>query len=100
VVSPIVLRGVDRSYTLNFASTNAICRLEESTGLSYREVLTALGRKRPKVSLLRAFVQAALIDPADVTADEAGAILDDIGGAAMIRAATLGLRRKGRRDGR
>jgi hypothetical protein len=95
VPNPVTLRGVDRTYTLNFASTNAICRLEESTGLSYAQVLGHLARKRPKLALLRAFIQAALVDPANVSDDEAGMILDDIGGALVLREAARGLR-KGR----
>lgn len=92
----VTLRGADRSYVLNFASTNAICHLEEATGLSYREVLDALARKRPKVTLLRAFVQAALVDPPNVSAEDAGVILDDIGGVAVIQAAVKGTRRRAR----
>jgi len=95
VAEPIVLKGASRSYTLNIASTNAICRLEETTGLSYRDVLAALARKRPKVLLLREFLRVALVDPVNVTADEAGEILDDIGGAAVIQAAAKGAKRRG-----
>lgn len=95
---PIELKGAQRTYRLNFGSTNAICRLEEATGLDFGSVLANLGSKRPKASLLRAFVHAALVDPPTATPEECGEILDDIGGAAVVRAAVSAVKTpKGRR---
>lgn len=84
---PIELHGATRIYRADFAATNAKCDVEEATGLRYSEVLRELRRRRPKVSILRAFVRAALLDPPDATPEEVGAIIDDIGGQAAIQAA-------------
>lgn len=83
----VELKGAeDRTYRLNFG-TNAMCRLEDLDGRSYHEVLAELHTGKPRMKTLRAFMQAALVDPAQATADQVGTIIEDIGGAPVILAA-------------
>jgi hypothetical protein len=82
----ILLRGVDRVYRAKFG-TNAWATLEERTGLTRDQALAALRKRRPDVGLLREFIRAGLTDPPAPTIEEAGDILDDIGGAAIVQGA-------------
>lgn len=89
----VELVGAERRYVVDFVSTNARCRIEQVTGLEYSDVVRALARRRPKVSLARQVFHAALVDPpaASVDAEGAGTILDDVGGPQMVMDAFRGL---------
>jgi hypothetical protein len=65
-------------YVLEFG-TNMFCRLEEATGKAYVELLQELRGPFPSVRTVRAFVQAAWVNR-NATADEAGLLIDDLGG--------------------
>lgn len=67
-------------YHFNFG-TNAICRVEEETGQSYREVIDQMKSPQATAKLARLYIWAALIDRTDLTMERAGDILDDLGGA-------------------
>jgi hypothetical protein len=82
----IELRGAARTYHLDCASFNALCRLEELTGRRYEAVMRELRGTRATTATVRAFVAAALVDPPD-TLDEVDPILKDIGGVRVIRQA-------------
>lgn len=65
-----------------------MCRVESLTNRAYRDVLRELrGRRRPRTITVRAFLAASLIDPAETSLDQAGAILKDIGGVPIVRRA-------------
>ena len=82
-IGDVVLRGEDRTYTLNFG-VNAMCRIEKLEGRSYHAVLTDLRDPRPSMTLVRTVLRAALTNPATPTDDEAGDILDDLGGPQVV----------------
>jgi hypothetical protein len=69
-------------YVLEFG-TNMFCRLEEATGKAYVELLQELRGPFPSVRTVRAFVQAAWVNR-NATADEAGLLIDDLGGWEMV----------------
>jgi hypothetical protein len=82
----------DRDYVLNFGA-NSACRLEEALhdDRTYGDVVDALNKTaRPSVSLIRAFVKASLVDPADrdkpadLTDAQVGTFIDNIGGWGMV----------------
>lgn len=76
----------DRVYVLNFG-TNSACRLEEALGgaRTYGDVVQVLSTDvRPSVTLIREFVKAALVQPVDVSLDDVGTFIDNIGGWAMV----------------
>jgi hypothetical protein len=69
-------------YVLEFG-TNMFCRLEEATGKAYVELLQELRGPFPSVRTVRAFVQAAWVNR-NATADEAGLLIDDLGGWEVV----------------
>lgn len=71
-------------YTVNFSGTNTACRLEEATGKSFGECMADLRGPRPSLRLIRELARAAIIEPKDLTLDEAGDFVDDVGGWAVI----------------
>lgn len=92
-MSGVTLHGAERTYRIDCAGTNAIARIEDDTGLSlpaFIEVMAALG-DMPDPELAEQFLAAVLVDPEESTPDERRAILDDIGGVAVIQAAVEGL---------
>lgn len=94
----VTLRGAEHSYEVDLSGTNVMCRIEAATGLAYEDALSALTAKRPRVSLLREFLRCALVTQTEVSLEEVGAILDDIGGAAVVQAAVRAARTpRGRR---
>lgn len=74
------------TYVLDFGS-NAICRMEEQTGEYYGAILEQLRSPTCKAKYVRAWVWACLTDRPDLTIEQAGDILDDIGGASVVLAA-------------
>jgi hypothetical protein len=91
----VTLQGADRSYVLDISCTNAMCRLEDATGVTFLTVLARLARPHPPRRLLEQFVLAALVDPPPD--QEVATILDDIGGGDVIRAAVRAAARQRRR---
>lgn len=85
------LQGADRTYQVDFVGTNAKCRIEDASGLTYYEVAVRLGGSKPSATLARKVFHAALVDPPNVSLEEAGAILDDIGGTRVVLEAFRGL---------
>ena len=81
----ITLHGDRQAYALECGSTNAFCRLEAVTGQPYREVLAELRTARAKAQTVHAFLAAALIHP-EVSPDQVGPIVDDLGGLMVVRA--------------
>ena len=78
--------GNGAAYTLNFGC-NSLCRLEAETGKTYGAVMTQLREGDPPIALMRQVVRALLVEPKEPTLEQAGDILDDIGGAdAMLLA--------------
>ena len=75
--------GEGRVYTLNFG-VNAMCRLEDLTGRAYHEVLMEMKKGLPSMKTIRQFVQAALVAPPAESPEQAGTIIEDIGGAASV----------------
>lgn len=82
------LKGEAESYVFNFG-TNAACRVEEATGKTYGEVIAALNVTHPSVSLIRSFLKACLVNPANASDEQVGHMIDDIGGWEMVQAAVL-----------
>lgn len=76
------LKGDERTYQVDLSSTNAMCRIEEATGLTYADAIAAIVRN-PRVTTVRKFFQGALVAPPE-TIEEVGIILDDIGGVRVI----------------
>jgi hypothetical protein len=72
-------------------TTNAICRLEERAGKSLQEVLadTAGGKDQKRTVAFRLLMWAGL---GDLTLDDAGDIMDDIGLAEVDRIIAEGLK--------
>jgi hypothetical protein len=76
-------REGDRQVTLNFG-VNTMCRLEAIDGRTHREVLREMQGGAPRMTTIRALVQAAVVEPQGITAEEAGAIIEEIGGPSVI----------------
>jgi hypothetical protein len=76
-------REGDRDVTLNFG-VNAMCRLEGIDGRHHQEVLREMQSGQPRMTTIRSLVQAALVDPEGVSPEEAGHIIEDIGGPSVI----------------
>ena len=88
----VTLRGVDRTYRIDCRSLNALARLEDETGLSLVAVLDAIREDDPPdLTLARQFLGAVLVDPPMASPEELAAILDDIGGMPVLRAAAAGI---------
>jgi hypothetical protein len=87
----VTLKGSDRTYTIDCTRVNTLVALEETTGLTLASLVNALDSDDPDPDLAKQFLAAVLIDPDDVSADELAAILDDIGGPAVIAAAASGV---------
>ena len=88
----VMLRGVDRTYRIDCRSLNALARLEDETGMSLAAVLEAIREDDPPdLNLARDFLGAVLIDPPNATPEELAAILEDIGGMPILRAAAAGI---------
>ena len=90
------LQGAERTYQFDLSNTNRKCKLEEATGMPFEDVLAAIRRRRTPVTVLRQFIRCGLVDPPDVSLEEAGQIMDDIGGAPVIQQAVRGLKRSRR----
>ncbi len=90
MLGDIELKGITGTYAIN-VGTNALCRLEEATGKGFTEVLAELQQPSPRITLIRQFIRATLVIPPKPSLEEAGAIMDDIGGIAVIAAALEGL---------
>ena len=78
------MRGVEfeacgKVYTLKFSSNN-ICRAEKSFGMTFGEILKALNAMGEKIdfTFVRALFARGL--GANVTEEEAGDVMDEIGG--------------------
>lgn len=91
-MAEIRLLGADRAYRLDCANTNALAGLEEVTGLTLPALIRALARPEPDLELVKAFLGAVLIDPAEHTPEFVAAILEDIGGAPVVAAAAASVR--------
>jgi hypothetical protein len=71
-------------YTFNFG-TNACCRIEAALNIPFAEALKRL--RNPEIAtatMAREFIKATIVSPADVTLDQAGDIMDDLGGAVSV----------------
>jgi hypothetical protein len=80
----VEFKGEDgKTFILNFG-TNAMCRLEKATGKTYGQVCDELRAENPPIMLARHFVQASLVEPKGLTEEQAGDVLDAIGGPAQI----------------
>lgn len=76
-----------RIYRVNYG-VNAMCRLEALVSpRSYQSVLAELNSGRPKMTTIRAYFQACLIEPKLDTAEAVGDALEDVGGAPVFLAA-------------
>jgi hypothetical protein len=76
----------DRMYILNFG-TNAACRFEEivKDGKSWGDAIQVLSSQPfPSVTLIRQFVKASLAHPADLSMEDVGTFIDNVGGWAMV----------------
>lgn len=74
------LTGATGTYRMNFG-TNAACRVEEALkGKSFLEAMAELRGKAPSITMMRLIFQVALVDPQNPSADDAGRIIDDLGG--------------------
>jgi hypothetical protein len=85
-VGNVTLNGTEgRTYTLNFG-VNAMCRMEEIDPKQrhYEELIGELKSKKPTMSTIRLVIAAALVDPKHATLEQAGEILEDIGGALVV----------------
>lgn len=85
-ISGQVIGSSGRTYVLNFG-VNAMCRLEAITGRPYYEVMREVMGGEPRMETARHLMQAVLTDPATPSPEEAGNVLDDIGGIAALLAA-------------
>jgi hypothetical protein len=70
-------------YRFNFG-TNACCRVETITGISYVEVVSQLKVAAPHVALVRQFVKGTIVQPIGLTDDQIGDLIDDMGGWGVI----------------
>jgi hypothetical protein len=71
------LDGVN--YTLRF-STNAMCELEDATGVPVLQLANSLQDERSvSIKTLRAMFAAGLSDTSDISIKEAGDIIDGLG---------------------
>lgn len=77
-----------KTYRLRL-TTNALCSLEEQTGKSVEGLLDDLSIPGKKVSAFRLLFRAAL---GDVTLDQAGDLIDELGAAEADRLLTDTLR--------
>lgn len=75
----------DTTYVFNYGS-NSACRLEDelNDGRSYTEVMDELTGPKPRVKTIRAFVKAALVSHKDMTLEQVGDVIDQLGGWALI----------------
>jgi hypothetical protein len=96
--NPVVLQGASRSYMIDCTRTNALCQLEETTGLSFSTILRRMTWQKPPARLVDLFVQAALIDPMPLA--EIRFVLQDIGGLEVIQAAVRAVLPPARRERR
>lgn len=92
----VALQGTERTYHIDCTSTNAICAIEEATGLRVHAALEEIQGPSPRMATVRAFLRAVLVEPADVSLDQAGVILDDIGWATLIGATVAAINTKPR----
>ena len=67
--------AMGKEMTLRY-STNALCRIEDETGMAINDVLESL-QTSPALSRMRAIFRAG-IDPA-LSSQEAGEVMDDLG---------------------
>lgn len=85
----VELKGNTGTYRIDFG-TNAMCRIEEhfNDGRTCEEILDAiLTRPKTMIREIRTLVQSFLVEPKNPTAEQTGAIIDDIGGPAVFIAA-------------
>lgn len=73
------------AYRMNFG-TNAACRVEAALDRSYDEIMAELRGEHPRVSTVRAWVKAALVEPIgdSLTPEQVGDAIDDLGGWLFI----------------
>ncbi|MEO8678147.1 MAG: hypothetical protein ABI665_03820 [Vicinamibacterales bacterium] len=82
------LKGADRTYEIDCTSAQALVRIEEATALRLPVFIWTLQRE-PDDELARQFLSAVLVELFEP--DELDAILEDIGGIAVLAAAVDGL---------
>lgn len=76
----------DETIILNFG-TNTQCRLEAALGdgRSWGDAIKTLSTVvLPPIALIRQFVQASIVTPANPTLEYAGEFIDNVGGWAMV----------------
>lgn len=93
-IGDVQFKGASGTYTLNFGC-NAMCRLEAGTGKTYDAVMAELGADDPPMTLIRQVVQALVTEPKEPALEQAGDILDDIGGAEAVLLAFKQVRAQG-----
>lgn len=83
----VELKGAEKTYRLNFG-TNTACSVEETTNRSYVDIMADLRGASPSIRLMRDVIRAALIagdsTHADMSLEAVGAVIDDLGGWAMV----------------
>lgn len=82
-----VMTGMSGTVYRFVFGSNAICRMEEHTGEYYAAMLEQLRSPSCRAKYARAWVWACLQDQPGLTIEQAGDILDDIGGAGVVLAA-------------
>ncbi|HEX8030272.1 MAG TPA: hypothetical protein VF491_17480 [Vicinamibacterales bacterium] len=76
------------TYTLNFG-VNAMCRIEEKDlqQRTYNLIVAEMQTGHPSMRTVRTVMAGALVSPANQTVEQAGEIVEDIGGIAIVIAA-------------
>lgn len=90
-IGDVTVKGLEgRSYTVNFG-VNAMCRLEEQIGdgTPYHQMIAEIRTGVPRMTTIRRFFKAGMVDPKPESDEQAGEILEDIGGAVTVIAALM-----------
>jgi hypothetical protein len=85
-----VLRGARQTYPIDFG-VNALCTLEETSGLSWAQAVHEIRHKRPKTAVVHSFLRAILVGGTDLDPPAVTRVLRDIGGVKVIQAAIKGV---------
>jgi hypothetical protein len=85
-----VLRGGHQTYPISLG-VNALCAIEELTGLPWAQVVREIRHKRPKRDVVHGFLRAVLVNGTDLESAAVTRILRDIGGVRILQAAMKGV---------
>jgi hypothetical protein len=89
-VPEVILKGAERMYRVDCSSDAALERIEEVSGFPLLEVCAALNQPDPDPCVAELFLTAILLD--GVPPEEIPAVLEDIGGLPVLRAAAEAIR--------